>query len=123
MKKILIVEDDGATAHIYRSCLQRAGYTVYVATDGQAGLDYIQGNAPDGVLLDWMMPKLNGIQLLKTIRACHHLAHIPIFVYTNAFIPSLVDEATANGATEVYSKAVLTPQILVTALSVAMKAA
>src|SRR5207244_3780977 len=91
--KILIVEDDAVTAHAYRACLERAGYAVAVATDGQAGLDYIQRTAPDGVLLDLMMPRMNGLQLLKSIRACHHLARIPIMVYTNAFVPSLVDEA------------------------------
>ena len=73
MKKILIVEDDEATAHAYRSTLQRAGYEVHVAPDGRAGLDYIQTTAPDGVLLDLMMPKVNG---------------------TNAYIPSLIREAT-----------------------------
>ena len=117
MKKILIVEDDAATAHAYRTSLERAGFQVHVAADGQAGLEFIQGTAPDGVLLDLMMPKVNGIQFLKSIRACHHLARIPIMVYTNAFIPNFVDEARAAGATEVFSKSKLTPQSLIVAFS------
>jgi two-component system chemotaxis response regulator CheY len=120
MKKILIVEDDVATARAYRSSLERAGFEVHVASDGQQGLDFIQGTAPDGVLLDLMMPKVNGLQLLKCIRACHHLSRIPVMVYTNAFIPNLIEEARAAGATEVFAKSKLTPQFLILAFSAAL---
>jgi CheY-like chemotaxis protein len=116
-KKILIVEDDAATAHAYRGCLERAGYAVHVAVDGEAGLESIQRSAPDGVLLDLMLPKMNGIELLKSIRTFHHLARIPVIVYTNAFVPKLVEEASAAGATQVFSKSSLTPQMLVIVLS------
>ena len=120
-KKILIVEDDAATAYAYRGCLERAGYAVHVAVDGEAGLEYIQQSAPDGVLLDLMLPKVNGIELLKSIRALHHLARIPIIVYTNAFVPKLVEEAGAAGATQVFSKSSLTPQVLVIVFSAIVK--
>lgn len=121
LKKILIVEDDAATAHAYRGCLERAGYAVHVATDGASGLEYIQKSAPDGVLLDMMMPKMNGIELLKSIRTFHHLARIPVMVYTNAFVPKLVEEAKAAGATQVFSKSSLTPQLLITIFSSTVK--
>ena len=120
-KKILIVEDDAATAHAYRGCLERAGYEVQVAVDGLAGLEHIQRSAPDGVLLDLMLPKMNGIELLKSIRTFHHLARIPVIVYTNAFIPKLVEEASAAGATQVFSKSSLSPQVLLTVLSTTVK--
>ncbi len=120
-KKILIVEDDAATAHAYRGCLERAGYSVQVAVDGQAGLEHIQRSAPDGVLLDLMLPKLNGIELLKSIRTFHHLARIPVIVYTNAFVPKLVEEASAAGATQVFSKSSLTPQILIPVFSTTLR--
>jgi len=122
MKKILIVEDDVVTARAYRSSLERAGFEVHVVSDGQQGLDFIQGTAPDGVLLDLMMPKLNGIQLLECIRACHHLSRIPVIVYTNAFIPHLIEDARAAGATEVFSKSTLTPQSLILAFSAVIPA-
>ena len=122
MKKILIVEDDAVTAHAYRGCLERAGYSVQVVPDGQAGLEHVQQSAPDGVLLDLMMPRVNGIQFLKSMRALAHLAAVPVIVYTNAFIPNLVDEAQAAGATRVFAKASLTPQMLTTAFREAIPA-
>jgi CheY-like chemotaxis protein len=67
------------------------------------------------MLLDLMMPGVNGIEVLKTVRAMHHLAQIPVMVYTNAFVPHLINEARAAGATEVFSKSGLKPEILVTA--------
>lgn len=75
------------------------------------------------MLLDLMMPKVNGIEVLKSVRAMHHLAQIPIMVYTNAFIPNLVDEARAAGATEVFSKTSLTPQTLITAFRAVLDSA
>jgi CheY-like chemotaxis protein len=113
VKTILIVEDDPISAHAYRRALERAGFVVHVAADGQAGLEWIERFRPDGMLLDLMMPRTNGIEVLKAVRALHHLAQIPILVYTNAFIPNLVDEARAAGATEVYSKSTLTPEMTI----------
>ena len=120
MKTILLVEDDAVAAHAYRGCLERAGFVVHVAVDGEAGLDWIERARPDGMLLDLMMPRVNGMEVLKSVRALHHLAQIPIMVYTNAFVPHLIDEAKAAGATEVFSKSSLTPQTLVTAFRAAL---
>ena len=120
MKTILIVEDDPVSAHAYRRALERAGFVVHVATDGRAALEWIERFRPDGILLDLMMPRVNGIEVLKAVRALHHLARIPILVYTNAFIPHLVDEARAAGATEVYSKSALTPEMTITAFRTAL---
>lgn len=109
MHKILIVEHNAATAHAYRSILERAGCTVHTTADGQVELDYIQEVSPDGALLDLMMPNVNGIEFLKSIRECRHLAQIPIMVLASAFVPDLVNEARAAGATDVFCKSQLTP--------------
>lgn len=97
----------------YRTALERAGYVVQTAGDGLAGLEALQRSVPDGILLDLMMPRLGGAQLLQALRAQHHLAAVPVIAYTNAFIPSLVSEATAAGATQVFSKSELTPHVLI----------
>jgi len=121
VKTILIVDDDAVTARAYKTSLEREGYEVAVATDGHAGLDLVQELAPDGVLLDLMMPQLGGIELLKCIRALPHIGDIPVIVYTNAFIPGLVDQAKNAGATDTFSKMTLTPQMLVGAFQLALK--
>jgi CheY-like chemotaxis protein len=121
VKTILIVDDDAVTARAYKTCLEREGYEVAVAPDGHSGLDLIQQLSPDGVLLDLMMPQLGGIDLLKCIRALPHIGGIPVMVYTNAFVPGLVDHAKNAGATETFSKMSLTPQILLHAFNLALK--
>ncbi len=121
MKTILIVEDDAATAHIYRTALTRAGYEVFVADNGQKGLEFLMATSPDGVLLDLMLPKVKGLDLLRTMRAEPHLAKIPIIVYTFADTPSQIKKACEEGATEVYAKSKLTPGILIRAFAETIK--
>jgi CheY-like chemotaxis protein len=123
VKTILIVDDDAVTARAYKNSLEREGYEVAVATDGHAGLDLVQELSPDGVLLDLMMPQLGGIELLRCIRALPHIGDIPVIVYTNAFVPGLVDQAKSVGATETFSKMTLTPNILIHAFHLAFKRA
>ena len=123
MKTILIVDDDAVTARAYKTSLEREGYEVAVAADGHAGLDLVQQLSPDGVLLDLMMPQLGGIELLKCIRALPHIGNIPVMVYTNAFVPGLVDHAKSAGATGTFSKMSLTPSMLINAFHLAFKRA
>jgi CheY-like chemotaxis protein len=109
------VEDDAVTAHLYQTHLKKAGFEVEIATDGNAGLKRITENPPAGVLLDLMMPGINGIDLLKKLRAVPELEKLPIFVYTNAFIPAMRDQAKKAGATEVFDKSTMTTNMLIEA--------
>lgn len=115
MHKILIVEDDAVTAHLYRNHLENAGYEVQVAVDGQMAIDQIDQIVPDGLLVDLMMPRVNGIEVVKRVRAMPQYANIPIIAYTNAFIPKMVQDATAAGASRVFDKASVTPAMLIEA--------
>ena len=116
MKKILIIEDDPIVAHIYRGRLEKEGYTVETTGDGQAGFYCIHEFNPDGVLLDLMLPKMNGIEILKKIRAQGKFASIPIIVFTNAYVPNMIQEAFSAGASHVFNKATLTPRQILDAL-------
>ena len=69
MRKVLIIEDDSIVAHIYETRLVKGGYEVEICTDGQSGFYRIHEFRPDAVLLDLMLPKMNGIEILKKIRA------------------------------------------------------
>jgi len=117
MKKIVIVEDDTITAKIYRTMLEKAGFAVETAANGQAALARLNEVAPDGLLVDLMMPGVSGIELLKRIRAMPQFEKLPVICYTNAFVSKLVDEAKAAGATRVFDKSTLTPTMLVDAFT------
>ena len=116
MKRIIIVEDDAVVGFVYRTYLKKEGFEVEVMTDGEAGLARIHAICPDAVLLDLMLPKLSGVELLKKMRAEPALSQIPVMVFTNAYIPAMIDEATQAGANKVFNKANISPHEIVQAL-------
>jgi len=116
MKKIIIVEDDAVVGFVYRTSLTKEGFEVEVAADGEAGLARILETCPSAVILDLMLPKMSGVDVLKKIRAQPALANMPVMVFTNAYIPAMVDQATQAGATKVFNKAVANPHMIVEAL-------
>jgi DNA-binding response OmpR family regulator len=116
MKKILIIEDDPIVAHMYRTRVEKEGYEVEVAADGQSGFYRIHEFHPDAVLLDLMLPKMNGVDILKKIRAQGQFSKIPIIVFTNAYVPNMIHESFGAGATQVFNKATLTPRQILEAL-------
>ena|SRR5436190_1688999 len=112
MKKILIIEDDPVAGYIYRNRLEKEGYQVEVAVDGQSGFDRLVEFRPDGLLLDLMLPKTSGIDLLKAIRNLDSFQNLPVIAYTNAFVPNMIEEAREAGATKVFDKLTMTPLML-----------
>lgn len=116
MKKILIIEDDPIVAHIYQTRLEKEGYQVEIAHDGQSGFYRIHEFKPDAVLLDLMLPKMNGVEILKKIRAQSQFGKTPIIVFTNAYVPNMIHESFGAGATQVFNKATLTPRQIIDAL-------
>lgn len=105
MKKVLIIDDDPIVVLIYTRFLGAHGFAVEVARDGEAGLEMLVASQPDAVLLDLMMPKINGINVLRAIRTQPVFDDLPILVMTAAAIPVLVDQARAAGATRIFDKA------------------
>ncbi len=79
MKKILIVEDEKPISQLLKYNLEKEGYAISLAADGEAGLVQFRKSKPDLVLLDWMLPKMNGIELCKIIRG---ESRIPIIMLT-----------------------------------------
>ena len=122
MKKIILVEDDAITAKSYCFHLERAGYAVKSAADGEAGWRLIQQEVPDAVLLDLMMPRMSGVEVLRQIRAASARPQIPVFVFTNAYVPALIEDAKKAGANEVFDKASATPLMILEAIKRALGA-
>lgn len=83
MMKILLVEDDPLMVRMYQRKLLNDGYEVEVAVNGEEGLVHVRSFRPDMVLLDIMMPKLNGLQVLERLKADPTTAHVPIVILTN----------------------------------------
>lgn len=76
---ILVVEDDERTINFLRSKLKASGYDVLTASDGREGLEQTQGQDPDLVVLDLMLPKMHGLEVLKELRS---LSTVPVIILT-----------------------------------------
>lgn len=81
-KRILAVDDEKNIRLLVRTNLEKAGYGVDEAIDGQQALDMIRADPPDLVVLDWMMPNLNGMELLKELQADPRFQNIPVIMLT-----------------------------------------
>jgi DNA-binding response OmpR family regulator len=110
MQKILIVEDDQIVANIYRNKFSVEGFQVEIAHDGMAGLDMLRTFRPDAVILDLMLPKMTGVELMKKIRSEPDFQRLPVIVFSNTYLTNMVQEAWKAGATKCLSKANCTPK-------------
>lgn len=81
-KTILVVEDDLGLSKSLVDELSGSGFSVLTASDGQAGLDMALGKHPDLILLDIMMPKMNGLEVLKQLRADPWGRHVLVIMFT-----------------------------------------
>ena len=116
MPKILIVDDDALTAKLYRDFLERSQFQVEIAPDGAAAMQRLESGGVDAVLVDIMMPKVNGIEFMKRVRATDQFKALPMLAYTTAFVPQFIAQAKEAGANEVFDKAKLNGQLLKAAL-------
>ena len=80
---ILLVEDDPMLTELYQTKLEMEGYEVTIATDGEAGVAAAKKGKPDLILLDIMLPKMNGFEVLKALKAKKSVSKIPVVVLTN----------------------------------------
>ena len=81
-EKILIVEDEPAIVTMLEYNLKSEGYEIVVATDGLQALDMAEKERPTLILLDWVLPKMTGIEVCKTIRKKAHHSAVPIIMLT-----------------------------------------
>lgn len=114
MKKILIAEDDFFIRDIYGKVFSLSGYDVQVAVDGMDALDKIKAQQYDMILLDIMMPRMTGIDVLKNVRALTTpLKSTPIFIITNLGQQNVIEEAFKLGMDGYILKSQVTPQQIV----------
>jgi len=99
-KKILLVEDEPIIAKAYFDHLSSEGYTIEMATDGEEALEKLIPFKPDLILLDIILPKLDGLSVLKEIRAMQKRGDIgdfPIIMLTNLNTPEHITQAIEAG--------------------------
>jgi len=80
--RVLIVDDDDSVRHLFERAFVREGFTVNGVATGQEALDVMQGEAPALIVLDLMLPFMNGIEVLAAVRQHPSLATIPVLVVT-----------------------------------------
>ncbi len=110
--RILVVEDEVVQRMLVRHRLELAGYQVEEATDGQMGLDLVPVFRPDLVLLDCMLPGLDGFQVLKRLRRDPEHGHIPILMITALSNPAARRRGLEMGADDFLLKPVEETQLL-----------
>jgi two-component system, OmpR family, alkaline phosphatase synthesis response regulator PhoP len=109
---VLLIEDDEAAAEMYRLRLQRDGYTVITASDGEEGLRRAREDHPDLVYLDIRLPKLDGLEVLRQIRASAETAALPVIILSNYGEPDLREKGLQLGVLDYLVKADTTPSQL-----------
>jgi two-component system, cell cycle response regulator DivK len=82
-KKILIVEDEPRNLKLFRDLLQRFGYETIEATDGEQGVELARVGNPDLILMDIMMPKMDGIEATRILKADTATKNIPVIALTS----------------------------------------
>lgn len=110
MIKIAIVEDDQAISQMYRIKFEGEGYQVETAENGKAGLATIQKMKPDIVLLDVMMPEMNGDEVLEKLRESSWGKKVKVIVLTNMGEQELSPKIRELGVSAVILKADMTPR-------------
>lgn len=117
MKIILYVEDNAVVVQAYRTTLSRAGFQVEVAEDGLTAAKMLSKSKPDLVLLDLILPRLSGTDVIKYIRSTPELKSTPVIILSDASKADLAREAIESGAEKVFLKSQCTPAVLIAAIN------
>lgn len=105
IKKVLMVDDDQSIRRICQVCLTSVGkWEVFLAESGYVGLEIARKETPDVILLDVMMPGMDGPTTLLKLREDEQLKHIPVILMTAKVQPQEVEQYTRLGASGVISK-------------------
>jgi DNA-binding response OmpR family regulator len=103
-KKVVIVEDDHFLSSVLKSRLEKEGFLVLTAFDGDEGLAMVRKEKPDVVLLDLIMPKVSGFEVLEGISSDPELSTIPVMIASNLGQDSDIEKAKSLGAHDYYVK-------------------
>ena len=112
-KNILLVDDDPLVIRMYQNKLTKDGYAVKTASNGEEALIQVMKEKPDLILLDIMMPKMNGVETLKVLKGEEKTRDIPVIILTNlGDNPEDVEASKKLGALDYLVKANITLKTL-----------
>lgn len=118
MKNILFVEDDANIVEIFREGLLQAGFRVLIAEDGIAAMKVLHQAKPDLIILDLLIPRFNGVEVLKFIRTTPALKQAKVIIFSNVSrIADIALEAERIGADVFLPKLTCTPEQLINAVN------
>lgn len=104
-KRILLVEDDRFLRRACDASLRQRGFTVIQAVDGEEGLRLARTEVPDLILLDLLMPKVSGVEVLRALKADPTTKAIPVLILSNSSREQDVSEVIGLGAVDYWVKA------------------
>jgi len=120
-KKILIIEDEEIVLGLLQKKLSQEGYEVSVARDGEEGLKKMREIKPDIVLLDIIMPKMSGFEVMEEMQKDSGLKKIPVIVVSNSGQPVEIDKARELGAKDWLIKTEFDPQEVISKVKKQLK--
>lgn len=100
----MVVEDEAHIRRVLEYNLKLDGFEVYLAEDGATGLKLARENNPDVILLDWLMPVMNGLRVLAELKTDGSTEHIPVFMLTAKGMLNDVTQAIEMGADDYITK-------------------
>ncbi len=113
-KKILIVEDDTFLMSLLARKLSSKGYKLSIAKDGAQALEVVKTDKPDTILLDILMPNVNGFEVLEQLKASPDTKNIQVIMLSNLGQQTDIDKALKLGASQFLVKANTSPDEIVT---------
>lgn len=108
MKKILLVEDDSFLSSLLKNRLQKEGFDIILAKDGDEAVNYLRNISPDLLLLDLILPKKTGFEVMEELRSNPQLqgnSNLPIIIISNLGQQEDINKSRQLGAIEYYVKA------------------
>ena len=121
MAKILLIDDDETLATIFTTAIGKSGFQTVYASNGRAGLEKAKTEKPDLILLDQVLPDIQGNEILKTLASDTETQKIPVIVLSNFSQEELVKEAINQGAKDYVFKYQVEPQDVINKIQETLK--
>lgn len=113
MACILLIEDDLTIQSAYKTILEMEGFEVMVASDGEQALEAAKNQEPDVILMDMLMPRMDGLTFLKAYDQPNKHPKVKVLCFSNMSIPESKDLALELGAIEYLAKSNFTPREMI----------
>jgi CheY-like chemotaxis protein len=105
MATVLIVDDQGETGHLLTRVIQCLGHHGVHVLSGPDALEFVEHSMPDAVLLDYMMPGMDGLEVLKRLRNDPRTRKLPVIMFSASSDPTVLESAMRGGASDYWVKA------------------